>query len=173
MVMPSRMPKTAATPKPTMNSLRLTRTCRSSSPEAASWRNFSQISEIGARMSGQRPVRPAISQSAATTASDSRPRKVEAWPRTQRADADSRSWRSSSSSRGIAALATGQVLTGGKSGAKHPGDEACIDVLHRVGRHVVAAGLAHVLGELLQHLFLHAQVLRNRFAIDVQFVDGL
>ena len=104
MATPSRMPNTAATAKPTKNSLRLTRMCRPNSPVAASCRNLTQMSEIGARISGHRPLRPAISQRRPTISSDSNPRTVDACARYQRRRRGSRRWRSSSRPRAMLAI---------------------------------------------------------------------
>src|SRR5690242_18368365 len=119
------------------------------------------MSEIGARISGQRPLRPAISHNAATTTSEKSPRSVEAWLRTQRATTDSRGW-SASSSRPIAGLAI-----------ERSGDQAGVDVLHRVRRHVVRPNLPQVVRKLLQHLLVHLEALRHRHALDMQLVHLL
>src|SRR6266852_8003290 len=138
MAMPSRMPSTAAMAKPTKNSFRLTRTWRCSSPVTASWRNLSQISEIGARISGQRPLRPAISQTRPTMTSDSKPRTVEACVRYQRNAIDSRCSRSSSRSNVVCAISHLERLV----------YEAAVDVLHRVCRQILSTRLLLVVEEL-------------------------
>src|SRR6266568_714108 len=162
MAMPSRMPSTAAMAKPTKNSLRLTRTWRVSSPVAASWRNLAQMSEIGARISGQRPLRPAISHTRPTITSDNRPRTVDRCARYQRSTSDSR--RSRSSSSPIAMLAIGILVVPSLSHVQSFGYQAAVDVLHGVGGQVLGAHFAQVVDELLHELFVDAQILRDRFA---------
>src|SRR6266568_1655781 len=147
---------------PTKNSLRLTRTWRVSSPVAASWRNLAQMSEIGARISGQRPLRPAISHTRPTITNDKRPRTVDRCARYQRSTSDSR--RSRSSSSPIAMLAIGILVVPSLSHVQSFGYQAAVDVLHGVGGQVLGAHFAQVVDELLHELFVDAQILRDRFA---------
>src|SRR5229473_106875 len=159
MAIPSRMPRTAAIAKPMKNSLRLTRTCRCSSPVADSCRNLPQMSEIGARINGQRPLRPAISQTRPTITSDRRPRTVEMCARYQRRTDDSR--RSRSSSSPIAISAIGVLCIPSLSHVQCFGYQAAVDVLHGVSGHVLGAHFLQVVDELLDQFFVDAQVLRD------------
>src|SRR5712692_3903588 len=163
MAMPSATPKTAAMAKPTTNSLRLTSRCRPSTPVPASFRNLAQMSDSGARISGQLPLRPAISQATPTTTRDSKARALPVFSWYQRTRND---WRGSTANgRSRAASAMGLRL----EGLVH---QAHVDELHRIRGQVLDAGALEVLDELLHGLLVDVEVLRGHFALDDVQVVG-
>src|SRR5947209_18997708 len=187
MATPSRMPNTAAMAKPTKNSFRLTRMCRPSSPVAASCRNLTQMSDMGARISGHRPLRPAISQARPTISSDSSPRMVDECVRYQRRRRGSRRWRSSSRPRAMLAIDGSSdvvlqlvqderhsALTEWRcSGVEYPGDQAIVDILHRIRRQVGGPGSPLIFHELLHVFLVDPHVLGDGLTYHVQVVDRL
>src|SRR5579859_1640705 len=55
---------------------------------------------------------------------------------------------------------------------EYPGNQAAVDVLHRIGWHGFGASFLQIVDELLHVFFVDAQVLRKRLGNDVQVVDA-